>query len=465
MGEPGFLHALCSASDVGQVRVGEDIPERCLSDWMSSAPRDFVLALVRPQSTAEVSALLRLCHAHRVPVVAQGGLTGLAGGAQPVPGCVLLSLERMQAIEALDPAASCITVQAGATMQQVQDAASAQGLFFALDLGGRGSCTIGGNLSTNAGGNRVLRYGMARELLLGIEVVLADGTVLTHLNKMLKNNTGYDLKQLFVGSEGTLGVITRAVLRLHPQPRSTCTALCALQDYDAVLRLLSHARQHLGAQLSAFEMMWPDFYERMTAGLAHLTQPLPPGHGAYVLVETQGTQPAQDPTHFEQVLADALEVGIVQDVVVAQSESDTARLWAVRDASGEFRAVFWPHVGFDVSVPTGELGRFVDDLKQRLHQRWASADTVFFGHVGDANVHIGVKVCEGEQPEAEIEDLVYAAVRDWLGSISAEHGIGTLKRAHLHCSRSAEELALMRTLKRALDPLGILNPGKVLAPA
>ncbi len=457
-----FLQLLLADPGVGQVKVGEDIPERCLHDWMSSAPREHVLAWVRPQSTAEVSALLRLCHAHRVPVVPQGGLTGLAGGAQPLPGCVLLSLERMKAIEDLDPAAASITVQAGATMQQVQEAAREQGLFFALDLGGRGSCTIGGNLSTNAGGNRVLRYGMARELLLGLEVVLADGTVLTQLNKMLKNNTGYDLKQLFVGSEGTLGVITRAVLRLHPQPRSSCTALCALDNYEAVLRLLAHAREHLGAQLSAFEMMWPDFYERMTAGLPHLTQPLPPGHGAYVLIEAQGTQPEQDQAHFEQVLADALEAGTVQDVVVAQSESDTARLWAVRDASGEFRAVFWPHVGFDVSVPTGELGRFVEDLKARLRARWQEADTVFFGHVGDANVHIGVKVCEGEQPEAEVEDLVYGAVRDWRGSISAEHGIGTLKRAHLHCSRSPEELALMRTLKAAMDPRGILNPGKVL---
>ena len=460
-----FLAELQARADVGLVRVGDDIPERCLSDWMSSAPREHVLAWVRPQSTAEVSALLRLCHAHRVPVVPQGGLTGLAGGAQPVPGCVLLSLERMKVIEEVDPAASTITVQAGATMQQVQEAASEQGLFFALDLGGRGSCTIGGNLSTNAGGNRVLRYGMARELLLGLEVVLADGTVLTQLNKMLKNNTGYDLKQLFVGSEATLGVITRAVLRLHPQPRSTCTALCALRNYGAVLHLLAHVRQHLGAQLSAFEMMWPDFYERMTTGLAHLSQPLPPGHGAYVLIEAQGTNPAHDQTHFEQVLADALEAEMVQDVVVAQSESDTARLWAVRDASGEFRAVFWPHVGFDVSVPTGELGGFVQDLKQRLRLRWADSDTVFFGHVGDANVHIGVKVCEGEQPEAEIEALVYDAVRDWRGSVSAEHGIGTLKRDYLAHSRSPAELALMRTLKAAMDPLNILNPGKVLAPA
>ena len=269
-------------------------------------------------------------------------LTGLAGGAKPVKGCVLLSLERMDQIESVDPASSTITVQAGVTMGRVQAEALNQGLFFPLDLGGRDSCTIGGNLSTNAGGNRVLRYGMARDLVLGLEVVLADGTVMSHLNLMLKDNTGYDLKQLFVGSEGTLGVITRATLKLFPKPRTTQTALCALRNYDAVLQLLSHVRHNLGANLSAFEMMWPDFYERMTGGLAHLTTPLPYGSGAYVLIESQGTDPVRDQSHFEQTLSQALEEEIVQDVVIAQSDTEVKKLWAVRDSSGEFRAVFWP---------------------------------------------------------------------------------------------------------------------------
>ena len=459
-----FDKALLERFGNAAVFLGDDIPERHFSDWMTSAPKGTARALVRPSSTADVSDLLKMCHAHQVPVVPQGGLTGLAGGAQPVRCCVLLSLEKMDRIEGLDVASSTISVQAGVTMGRVQEAAKEQGLFFPLDLGGRDSCTIGGNLSTNAGGNRVLRYGMARDLVLGLEVVLADGTVLSHMNLMIKDNTGFDLKQLFVGSEGTLGVITRAVLKLFPQPRTTHTAMCALADYDAVVRLLSHVRQNLGGNLSAFEMMWPDFYERMTAGLSHLTTPLPHGHGAYVLVESQGTSPLTDGEHFEQVLSEALERELVEDVVVAQSETDALRLWAVRDSSGEFRAVFWPHVGFDVSIPTGQLGRFVEALKSRLKAVWPGTQTVFFGHAGDSNVHIGVKVQEGEQPEPAIEDLVYQVVGEWSGSVSAEHGIGTLKRAYLHHSRTPAELATMRALKSTLDPNGILNPGKVLPP-
>lgn len=457
-----FLNELTSRSDVGTVLIGGDIPEKHFSDWMTTAPREYALALVRPRSTQEVSALLKLCHQHGVPVVPQGGLTGLAGGAQPVKGGVLISLEKMDQIEAIDPASSTISVQAGVTMGRVQTRAHEHDLFFPLDLGGRDSCTIGGNLSTNAGGNRVLRYGMARDLVLGLEVVLADGTVLSHMNLMLKDNTGYDLKQLFIGSEGTLGVITRAVLKLFPQPRTTHTALCALKDYDSVLRLLTHVRQNLGANLSAFEMMWPDFYERMTSGLARLTTPLPHGHGAYVLLEAQGTAPLTDKNQFEAVLSAALELEMVTDVVVAQSQAEALRLWAVRDASGEFRAVFWPHVGLDVSIPTGQIGSFVSSLKGKLLSRWPKTQTVFFGHVGDSNIHIGIKVTDGIQPEKDIEDLVYALVGEWKGSISAEHGIGTLKRSYLHHSRTDAEISTMRTLKKSLDPKGILNPGKVL---
>jgi FAD/FMN-containing dehydrogenase len=457
-----FEKSLRDMFGANAVLMGQEIPERYFSDWMTSMPVGTARALVRPTSTEDVSALLKLCSVNGIPVVPQGGRTGLAGGTQPVQGCVLISMEKMNAIESIDLPSSTISVQAGVTMGAVQRLAKDHGLLFPLDLGGRDSCTIGGNLSTNAGGNRVLRYGMARDLVLGLEVVLADGTILSHMNLMLKDNTGYDLKQLFVGSEGTLGVITKAVLKLFPQPRTCHTALCALQDYQAVLKLLAHVRHHLGPKLSAFEMMWPDFYERMTSGLAHLTTPLPHGHGAYVLLEAQGTSPESDQEHFERVLGEGLEHGIVDDIVVAQSETDALKLWAVRDSSGEFRAVFWPHVGFDVSVPTGQIGEFVQALKSRLKARWPQMQTVFFGHAGDANVHIGVKVRDGDQPEEDIENLVYTVVGEWQGSVSAEHGIGTLKRSFLHVSRSPAEIATMRLLKSALDPQSILNPGKVI---
>lgn len=457
-----FENELIARFGSNAVFLGKDIPEKYFSDWMTTTPVGTARALVRPASTEDVSALLQMCNSLGIPVVPQGGLTGLAGGAKPVQDCVLISMEKMNQIESIDLPSSTISVQAGVTMGAVQLCAQDNGLFFPLDLGGRDSCTIGGNLSTNAGGNRVLRYGMARDLVLGLEVVLADGTVLSHMNLMLKDNTGYDLKQLFVGSEGTLGVITKAVLKLFPQPRTTNTALCALKNYDAVLKFLTHVRQNLGANLSAFEMMWPDFYERMTSGLAHLTTPLPHNSGAYVLLEAQGTSPEADRDHFERILELALELEIVDDVVVAQSETEARKIWAVRDSSGEFRAVFWPHVGFDVSIPTGQIGNFVESLKVSLKQKWPETQTVFFGHVGDSNIHIGVKVKEGDQPEEEIENFVYSIVGDWHGSISAEHGIGTIKRPFLRFSRSAAEIATMRLLKSALDPKSILNPGKVI---
>lgn len=450
-----------------QLHSGADLDARFLHDWMVTLTQGTPLAVVRPKTTAEVSLVLATCYAHGVAVVPQGGLTGLAGGAVPQDAGVVLNLELMQGVEEIDAAASTMTVWAGTTLQAVQEAASAADLFFPLDIGGRGSCRIGGNVATNAGGNRVLRYGMARESVLGMEVVLADGTVITALNKMLKNNAGYDLKHLFIGSEGTLGVVTRVVLRLHAKPRSRSTALCALADYPAVLQLLAHVRSRLPGSLSAFEWMHHDFYERVTAGVAGLTTPLPyrnsegQHHGAYVLIESLGGDQASDQAIFEAVLGEAMERGMVMDAVVAQSESETAALWRVRDASGEFRQVFWPHVGFDVSLPTGEIGRFVAQLTTELQACWPEVETVFFGHVGDSNIHIGVKVSAAEQPEQEIEARVYALVAQWHGSVSAEHGIGLLKKPYLGHSRSETEIALMRRLKEALDPKRILNPGKV----
>jgi FAD/FMN-containing dehydrogenase len=343
----------------------------------------------------------------------------------------------------------------------VQRAADSEGLLFPLDIGGRGSCTIGGNISTNAGGNRVLRYGMMRDLVLGLEAVLADGTILTSLNRMQKNNAGYDLKQLFIGTEGTLGVVTRAVLRLFPKPSSTQTALCALEDYGGVVRLLSAAKRRLGADLAAFEVMWPDFYRLGTDGLG-VRAPLLHGSGAYVLVESLGTDARRDEPRFQEFVESALTDGTITDAVVAQSIKETQDIWQIRDSSGEFHRTFWPYVGFDVSIPVGDIGRFIDDCKARLAARWPQIQTVWFGHAADSNIHICVRLAGVEpQPQHEIDTLVYDCVGEYAGSISAEHGIGVVKRAFLGKSRTAAEIATMRLLKRALDPDSILNPGKI----
>jgi FAD/FMN-containing dehydrogenase len=421
-----------------------------------------ILALAYPRSTQQISAILKFCNERRIPVQPQGGMTGLAGGGVPVGPCVVISLERMRDIRELDVAAATITVEAGVVMEAVQKAAAAAELFFPLDLGGRGSCQIGGNVSTNAGGNRVLRFGMARDLVLGVEAVLADGTVIDSLRKVLKNNTGYDLRQLFIGAEGTLGIITAVVLRLFPKPQSLCTGLCAVDDYESALELLKAARTGFGPQLTAFEVMWPDFYSLGTAQLGR-KPPLPPGAGGYVLVETMGLDPEADQLRFESVIGEALRRGIVNDAIIAQSQREVGELWAVRDSPGEWqRTPLWPFLNFDVSAPTGEIGALATELKAMLSARWPQLPSVFFGHAADGNLHASVGLGGHSVPALEIEEAVYAIASRRRGSISAEHGIGSLKRRFLHYCRSPEEIALMQAIKQAMDPNGILNPGKIV---
>jgi len=454
--------------------VGADIvlaPDAALlekhsSDYCVHGRRDVgVMALVFPRTTAQVSQVLRYCNEHRIAVQPQGGLTGLAGGAVPVGPCVILSMERMRAIKEIDTAAGTITVEAGVAMEAVQKAADAADLFFPLDLGGRGSCQIGGNISTNAGGNRVLRYGMARDLVLGVEAVLADGTVIDALRKVIKNNSGYDLRQLFIGAEGTLGIVTQIVLRLFPKPRSNCLGICAVKDYAGVLELLKRARSGFGALLSAYEVMWPDFYQMGTVGLGR-KPPLELGHGVYVLIETLGTDPDVDQTRYETVIAEAIEAGVVQDAIIAQSQREATELWAVRDSPGEWsKGIHWPQLGFDVSVPTGEIGPLAEEIGAELKRRWPELVSVFFGHVADGNLHVSVRMSGHSIPELDIENAVYGIVAQRRGSISAEHGIGSLKIPFLHFSRSEAEIALMRAIKHAMDPNGIMNPGKLFTNA
>ena len=437
------------------------IDARHLKDWMVSAPVDSPpTALARPRSTEEVAAVLRICNAHRAPVVPQGGLTGLTGGATPSAHAVVLSLERLAAIESLDQDGSVITVQAGVTLQAVQQAADDAGLMFALDIGARGSCRVGGNAATNAGGNRVLRFGMMRELVLGVEAVLADGTVVSAMNSMLKNNAGYDLKQLFIGTEGTLGVITRLVLRLHPKPRSVCTAMVSVANYQQVLALLRLARERLGPTLAAYEAMWPDFYAFARAQRGSV--PMPEDGSIHVLLETMGTDEARDAERFEASIAAALEQGCGSDAVIAQSGRERAALWSTRDASGELARAFAPHVDYDVSLPVGTIGAFADECRARLLASWPEGGVVCFGHVADGNLHVSAQIRDGIRSKDDTDRIVYGCVAEWQGSVSAEHGIGLLKRAYLGHSRSEEEIALMRRLKAALDPHAILNPGKVL---
>lgn len=428
----------------------------------SVAPPVAALAVVRPADQQEVADVLAICTRHRLPVTVQGGRTGLCGGATPAEGSIALSLDRIVGIEEIDRRAMTLTARAGTPLQSVQEAAEAAGLFFPVDFGARGSATVGGIVATNAGGNRVLRYGMTRASVLGLEAVLADGTIVSSLNKMLKNNAGYDLKQLFVGSEGTLGVVTRVVFQLQPRPAWTGLALIALDDFDAAAALLASARTTLGPMLSAFEVMWPDYWTMVTRSVAGRRDPFDRHHGLYVLVEGHGQNSERDGEAFEAWLAQAFAEVPIADAVLARSLADMAAFWAIRDASAEIEPVLGPHESFDVGLPPADVGRFVVACRAAL-ERAGVTTAVFFGHAADGNVHVMAAV---PTPDAAgrhgVERIVYDVTRRFGGSISAEHGIGRLKRPWLAHSRSAAEIALMQALKRTLDPLCLLNPGKVL---
>jgi len=415
--------------------------------------------LVRPADTEQVSAVLRLCHSRGQPVVPHGGLTGLVYGASARESELILSLEALNRIESVDVAGRTMRVEAGVTLQRVQEEAERHNLMFPLDLGARGSATIGGNISTNAGGMRVVRYGMMRSLVLGLEVVLADGTVLCSLNRMLKNNAGYDLKQLFIGSEGTLGIVTRADLRLASRPVSACSAFVACRDFAAMTELLAMLDARLGGQLSAFEALWPQFYELTTTAPALSSPILPYGHGVYALIEALGADPEADQDRFERVLSDAMESGSIADAAIAKSEADRQAMWAPREDVFQMDR-YGPSHSFDVSLAIADMPRYLDTLHQSLRERLPGAKSFVFGHVADGNLHISV--CAGDAVGSVVESCVYEPLRSIAGSISAEHGIGLERKAYLEISRTRAEIATMRALKAALDPRGILNPGKVI---
>lgn len=448
--------------------LGEDL----LMSGDKVAPRYFTayneepshppLALARPRTVEEVSQVLRLCHRLGLAVVPQGGLTGLAGGAVPLNGEVLLSLERLSGIEEIDPSAGTVTVKAGTVLQTVQEAVRAVGFDLGYDLGARGSCQIGGNLATNAGGNRAIRYGVVRDQVLGLEVVLADGTVISSLNKMLKNNTGYDLKHLFIGSEGTLGVITRAVLKLHPRLDATSTCLCVAPDYASVVEVWHRTRTQL-PDICSYEVMWSGFYHYVTTKTPGLPVPIEAQDGYYILMEcaTTAREAEASAERLKSCLDGLFESGLLVDAVLAGSLQQAEELWTLREglAIDELPNL----INYDVSLPIGQIGEFAERCEQAVLACWPQATSVFFGHIGDSNVHIGVSVAP--LPPGGVKDVdsvVYDVVRQMAGAISAEHGIGTHKKPYLDFSRSPAELALMRTLKAALDPAGMLNPGKVL---
>jgi FAD/FMN-containing dehydrogenase len=446
-----FLAVLSAALDESIVFMGDRIPEKARSD-ASQTGRNLPLVYIRPRSVDEISTALRACNAYRMSVVVQGGMTGLAGGSNADRHDIVISMDLLAGIEDIDTAAGTITVRAGTVLEVAQKAAEEAGFLLPIDLGARGSCQIGGNLSTNAGGIRVIAHGVTRDNVLGLEAVLADGSVISSMNRMQKNNTGYDLKQLFIGSEGTLGVITRAVLKLKPLPAGRATALCGVSSYENVVSLLNHARKSLNG-LSAFELMWETFlrFSRAAEGFTFFETDYP----FTVIIEQSGE------ASLEEFLGAMFEEGLVADALIAQSEKDRERFWKVRE--GLSLDALPRLINFDVSLPIGALDVFSRTVTTALEGEFPGIHVSIFGHVADSNIHLCISAgAIGDAAEHRIDTVVYEHVRQHQGSISAEHGIGTLKRDYLPYSRSAEELELMRRIKTALDPNGILNPGKVI---
>jgi len=453
------LQHLSSILEPDGLLTGASVHARAIG-WADPRP-SAALAIVRPASTDEVSRVLALCNAAGQAVVPMGGLTGLVQGSVAGAGEIGLSLERMNRIESVDALGRTMLVEAGATLQQVQEAAEREGLMFPLDLGARGSATIGGNAATNAGGNRVIRYGMMRDMVLGLEAVLADGTVIPALNRMIKNNAGYDLKQLFIGTEGTLGVITRLVLRLRPLPRSHQTALLACERFEQVTGLLGRLDALLGGTMSSFELMWREFYELVTTPPAKGRGPIDGVYPYYVIVETQGADPDGDQARFEESLATAGEEGRFADAAIASSQAQRDAIWALRDDVGQMFRLGHPFV-FDVSLPVAEMEGYVSEVHGAFAAQMPQQRCFTFGHLGDGNLHFVVVGPAGPEVRGMVEEIVYRPLAARRGSVSAEHGIGIEKLAWLSLSRSDTEIALMRQLKQALDPRGILNPGRVV---
>ncbi|HEY5719976.1 MAG TPA: FAD-binding oxidoreductase [Gammaproteobacteria bacterium] len=425
--------------------------------------------LLKPATTAEVAAVVRLCHAAGVALVPQGGNTGLCGGGLPSGKEVLLSLSRMNRVRDLDAANFTMTVEAGCVLAAIQARAEEAGLLFPLSLAAEGSCQIGGNLATNAGGTNVLRYGNAREQVLGLEVVLADGTVWDGLRRLRKDNTGYPLRELFLGTEGTLGIITAAVLKLQPRPLVLQAAFVAVSDPAAGLRLLGRARALAGDAVTTFEYLNRTSLELVLATVPNTRDPLDVAHAHYVLLELASGRPGDDLRGLvELVLHDGFEAGDVLDAALAASDAQRADFWRIRETIPEAQKRTGAGIRHDVAVPVSRTHELLEQGGALAERLVPGVRLVFFGHLGDGNIHLNLNQPPGMEPAdflartAEVNHAVLDLVMGMEGSFSAEHGVGRLKRDEVARYKSPVEVQLMRTLKRALDPDGILNPGKVV---
>lgn len=447
----------------------EDEAALYLTDWRGRYSGR-AQAVVRPANTQEIADVVKLCARYEVPMVTQGGNTGLCGGATPSNkgDAVLILTTRLNHILNVDTVNDVITVQAGCILQQVQEAAAKHDRLFPLSLGAEGSCTIGGNLATNAGGTQVLRYGNARDLALGLEVVTPEGEIINGLRSLRKDNTGYDLRNLYIGSEGTLGIITAATLKLYPQPVAECTALVAFETLEDALFMLNYARKGFASKLEGFELMSDYCLKIVNDCFPDQHLPLALDYPWYALIHMADSDSEEQAREtFERVLADAFENDIIQDAVLAESIQQSNDLWHMRESIPLAEAIVGKGIKNDISVPISRIAPFVDDTNTALQTWYPGVRHIIFGHLGDGNLHYNIGAPIGEEDDflskqGEAFKIVFDSVVDYDGSISAEHGVGQLKKDMLPDYKNEVEISVMRKIKRALDPQGLMNPGKVV---
>ncbi|WP_225975514.1 FAD-binding oxidoreductase [Panacibacter ginsenosidivorans] len=453
------IEKLIEALGEQKVLSSEKAAERIANVYGKARSLD-VRALVLPASTNDVAVTLKICNEYKQAVVPQGGLSNVVNSATANKNEIAISLEKMNAIKEVDRINQFVEVEAGVILEQLHEKVKESGFIFPLDLGAKGSCMIGGNIATNAGGLQALRYGVMRNLVLGLEVVLADGTILNNLNPVLKNNTGYDLKHLFIGSEGTLGIITRAILKLTPAPAFFSTAFIALENFDNSKELLNRAKIFFGDKLTSFEILWPAFYKLLTNENSGNKKVIADNYPLYVLTEIAGAAALE--SQMEIFLETVLNDNIIVDAVLAQRQEDRKQFWQIREKIDQILIRHNPVFTFDVSLPVSEMEQYVITVDATLKENFDTFYNYAFGHMGDGNLHLMIN-CGEENTDAKelVEKIVYAPLQSIPSSVSAEHGIGLSKKKWLSFSRSPEEIAVMRSIKNLLDPNNIMNPGKI----
>ena len=447
--------------DKSSILKGEDLKSRFYHIWKTDIPLESICLLL-PKNTNQVSSILKICNNYNQEVIIHGGLTNLVGATKSSDNQVVISLEKMKNIIEIDEKGKTVTCESGVIIEDIINSVKEKELLLPLNFGARGSAQIGGAVSTNAGGLRVFKYGMTRNLVMGLEVVLPDGTIISSLKKLMKDNSGYDLKQFFIGSEGTLGIVTKVVLRLYQHPKTRYTALAVTNDYKKVLDLLKFMEDKISKNLTAFELLWNDTYKQMISDKTIYNKYLPDNYKYYVLIEFMGGDFENDYDTFEKAIMNAVDHQLVEDAVVGKDEKEQLNIWGIREDVAVLAEEKKFDQQFDISIPVAQIGEVIDKTILEL-KNCQGVETIFpFGHVADGNIHFIIgKDSDNDELKSKINEIIYTNTELVQGSISAEHGIGLDKKKYLIKSRSKDEIELMKLIKKAIDPKNILNPGRV----